>query len=610
MAKLSHRWGMWLWLQLGAMILLALAISPVIAAGEFTLHSDQNHIALGDGHLSYLRDTSTRMTVDEAIAALHAGQFTPLAGNLGLGFTRDAVWLATTLYRRPETPEKWVLRVEPPTLDVVELYQIDSGQRPKQVSGDGLPVSRRALFHRSPTFDLTLAEGRTWLLLRIETTSQVTAIPFLSQESAFTRDNLTETLLLGLYFGALWAVLVYNFVIGFSVRQSLYFLYCLLVLSHALFWLAFDGLFGLLLLPEQPVLANQILAALLGIATFLGNYFYARALEVGPGSRRSLALLRLTYLVALASTVSVFFGALPYLLPLLLASLLLSVSVLGYHALRQVREGHIEQQIFGASYIVYATTVVITVLMNLSLLPANPWTAYSAQFGQFIHVLALHLGLYFRVRTKERLHAEIQLELAQATLARKRELEQINRTLEARVTERTQALAEANRELEQLARQDVLTGLPNRRAFNDLLETEFARMKRTGLRYALIMIDIDHFKQVNDTYGHHIGDAVLQHVANILRTAVRATDHVTRLGGEEFVALLPNTMQGTEVVAEKMRAAVADSDAPVVGRVTISVGVAVASCDDENEDKAVTQADRAMYAAKASGRNRVVLSSQ
>lgn len=167
-------------------------------------------------------------------------------------------------------------------------------------------------------------------------------------------------------------------------------------------------------------------------------------------------------------------------------------------------------------------------------------------------------------------------------------------------------LVKANRELEQLARRDTLTGLANRLAATERLRAEFLRTKRTGVVYAVLLMDIDHFKRVNDGFGHETGDAVLRHVAGILAGSARTTDLVARFGGEEFLILLPDTCrEGAAVVAEKIRAAVADSAAPQVGRVTLSVGVAVAAADDLNEDEAVRRADQGLYRAKAAGRNRV-----
>lgn len=191
-------------------------------------------------------------------------------------------------------------------------------------------------------------------------------------------------------------------------------------------------------------------------------------------------------------------------------------------------------------------------------------------------------------------------------LTRKHQLEEVNANLELKVEERTVELVAANQELERIARHDALTGLHNRRAANERLQEEFQRMKRIETPYAILMMDIDHFKRVNDTFGHEAGDLVLRHVAGLLTGALRQTDFIARFGGEEFLALLPDTdRQGACVLAEKIRAAVAGSDAPEAGKITISVGVATAAVIDQRDDEAVRRADQALYRAKESGRNQV-----
>lgn len=154
---------------------------------------------------------------------------------------------------------------------------------------------------------------------------------------------------------------------------------------------------------------------------------------------------------------------------------------------------------------------------------------------------------------------------------------------------------------------DGLTGLANRRAADDRLRGEFLRMKRSASRYAVLMVDIDHFKQVNDSHGHAVGDEVLRQVAVAIVRSVRETDFVARFGGEEFLVVLPDTdSAGARTLAEKIRLAVAGTGMPVAGPVYVSVGVAMAGPDDEDEAVAVALADARLYAAKAAGRNRVM----
>ncbi|MGE5617000.1 MAG: diguanylate cyclase, partial [Bacillota bacterium] len=180
------------------------------------------------------------------------------------------------------------------------------------------------------------------------------------------------------------------------------------------------------------------------------------------------------------------------------------------------------------------------------------------------------------------------------------------RELEQQVEARTRELSDANRELERLARRDALTGLQNRMSANERLKGEFLRLRRTGEPYAILMIDIDHFKRINDTFGHEIGDGVLRQVADILLDGLRASDFLARFGGEEFLALLPATdEEGAASTAEKLREAAAAHSFGAAGRLTISIGVAMAIAVDGDEDDAVRRADAALYEAKRAGRDRV-----
>jgi diguanylate cyclase (GGDEF)-like protein len=154
---------------------------------------------------------------------------------------------------------------------------------------------------------------------------------------------------------------------------------------------------------------------------------------------------------------------------------------------------------------------------------------------------------------------------------------------------------------------DVLTGLPNRRAVEDGLRRMLAQASRTGSPLAAVLLDLDHFKQINDTCGHPRGDDVLAAVGDVLSTTLRGSDFTGRTGGEEFVALLPDTdAQGAVEAAEKLRGAFEHLEVPGVDRrITASFGVAVFPDDAVDADELLRRADRALYAAKRQGRNRV-----
>lgn len=193
-----------------------------------------------------------------------------------------------------------------------------------------------------------------------------------------------------------------------------------------------------------------------------------------------------------------------------------------------------------------------------------------------------------------------------AEMALQREQASHLKNLEREVAERTESLRAVNHELQRLVRTDALTQLLNRQAATERLQAEHLRMKRSDQHWAVMFIDIDHFKTVNDTHGHEVGDLVLNRLAHVLLQSVRATDAVARYGGEEFVVVLPGTDQrGAEWLAEKVRSAVEGTSFAPVERVTVSIGVALSRPDDPDPDAIVHRADVALYRAKREGRNRV-----
>ena len=170
-------------------------------------------------------------------------------------------------------------------------------------------------------------------------------------------------------------------------------------------------------------------------------------------------------------------------------------------------------------------------------------------------------------------------------------------------------LEKANAELDRLSKTDNLTKLLNRGAWESLLNSEFARFRRYHHDCTLIMIDIDNFKRVNDQYGHQMGDEVIRHLADTMRTCLRNTDHLGRYGGEEFAIILPETnLEGARIIAERLRETIAQAHIHSNGidlSYTISLGLATLQPQIASSQDWLRQADEALYAAKHAGRNQV-----
>ena len=191
------------------------------------------------------------------------------------------------------------------------------------------------------------------------------------------------------------------------------------------------------------------------------------------------------------------------------------------------------------------------------------------------------------------------------------ELERNAHELEARVEQRTAELRQANAELERVALTDALTGLHNRGHLNARLTEEYTRFVRHRQRYSVLLMDIDHFKLINDAHGHAAGDAVLMEFAALIRASLRASDFVGRFGGEEFLALLPGThLEGAAALAAKLCQKTREQAFKGVGYVTVSIGVAEIDVEDALYEDVVRRADTALYEAKNAGRNRIMLATR
>lgn len=203
------------------------------------------------------------------------------------------------------------------------------------------------------------------------------------------------------------------------------------------------------------------------------------------------------------------------------------------------------------------------------------------------------------MRARARRRADAGLELQLADMAHQLEL------ATTRLIEQQREFEALTLSLQKQADRDALTGLCNRQKFDTLCAAEIARSKRYGTPLALIMYDIDRFKDVNDTYGHLVGDTVLIETSRVVAVRMRESDALARWGGEEFMILAAHTdLEHALVLAEQVRAVIDDTTFPTVGKMSCSFGV-TALCEHDTVDKLIYRADAALYRAKRNGRNRV-----
>ena len=261
-------------------------------------------------------------------------------------------------------------------------------------------------------------------------------------------------------------------------------------------------------------------------------------------------------------------------------------------------------RLFAMAWFIYLIFIAWYLLELASILPTSPFGEHILAFGSVIELALLSIAFADRINHERELRLRSQSKLMDVQVA-------MNAELEEKVRLRTSELEEANRRLEILSTTDGLTGLFNRRHFDELYEKAYLQACRDGKPLAVLMIDIDHFKQLNDSFGHRFGDLCLIDAGRLIRNVVAGQEAIcARYGGEEFVVILPDASpEEAQNKAEALRLAFARhivTDGANEKVMTISVGLTVEQPVDRSAwEKLLQAADSLLYTAKRNGRNQV-----
>lgn len=613
-----HRLRLSSWLLLGLLLLS----SPIWADSRQLdiAQPSQQPLSLTT-HVGLLEDTSRTLALEDIRSAEMAGRFRyeqASSASFALGFTRSAYWFRLDVGNSSAESVTRLLVVDNPRISLVDVYLPDEqGGYRAWFTGADRPQGGKAYDNRNFVFPLHLAaHSQQVVYLRVESSIGLLVPLLLWSEQAFHAYEREDYMARAGYMGIAIAMILFNLMLFIALRERIYLLYVTFVLCAVCTLTIKNGmapdwtLFGLPLNSNVAYYSGASLA-LSGMLLFMRSMLQTTRLL--PRVDRGLLALVALYLVSPL----IYAVALPQVSRVAIVAYLLTAFVMmgvGLAcALKRQRSAYFFLAAFGLLILGGATTT----LRALGILPTNAFTEDGLQIGSSLEMLLLAFALADRINVmrQEKLQAQARLLEAQEQLVET--LQHSERELEQRVAVRTEELQVLNSRLEMLSLTDALTGIANRRHFDEVLAKECKRALRVGEPLALAVLDVDWFKTYNDHYGHPAGDSCLQQIAHTLAATIsRSTDLVARYGGEEFVFLAPSTgLAGAQSMAEKLVRAVEALALPhersPLGYVTISVGIALMPRDADSPAQALLQrADAALYRAKSQGRNRVVCDDQ
>lgn len=582
-------------------VILTLLMVPTASA--WTL-PDSDVCNIGE-QLQYLEDREESYGPEQILHdGLHWREL--VDDNFSQGFNRSAWWLKFSIANPTAHSQERLLEIGYPMLDQVHVYVYSGGRQISQfLLGDKLPYSMRPLDHHHFIIPVNWEPRQSLdFLIYVKSSGSVYAPLTLWKRSAFISYDSKRTFGQSLYLGALGIFVIYNLLLFLAVkdRSYLYFVcaegFVLLFLSSRM-GLTFRYLWPNAIIWNDRAIPVCISGVFLFAALFLNKIF--RLNEVSKSwERASLGFAGLGLLCMGVAFI------LPYHTALKLALIYSSISICSAFIAGGLcwRRGISAARLYTSAFAITLICFMPIMLSVADLVPLNYVTAYAHYVGAMVGALMLSFALTERINDDRRLRSEAQqLELDTTTRA--------NTELERIIQERTHEKQVLNERLWLLSNTDQLTGVKNRRYLDQCLAEECSRSEEKKRSVAVVLIDIDFFKRVNDTYGHAAGDACLSEVARRLAASVmRPGDEVARYGGEEFCVVLPEIdAKGALTVAERMRKAIAslpfcyeDCDLDV----TISIGVAaIIPGPGRGPDHVLQLADQALYVAKENGRNRV-----
>ena len=546
---------------------------------------------------------------------------------LNLGLEQRPVWLTFKVKNILNHNTEQLLSINNPLLSDVQVYQLHNSQLLSHTQiRDDYTLNERTIKNESLLVKLTTpANSETTIFIKVKNEVGLRVPLTLWLPETYLAHKGKLNLIYGLLIGFVFSLAVSCLVLyGFS--RKIYFAYASAITFILGFSLAYLCGFGLRYIhPSAPALQQFMIPILLMLAALMFSPLQKRVCQ----PKDSFLLKAQNVVVIILGLSLLFVWLLPNdvvavaflsLIPIVLIFYIITTSI----CIRTTSSNSNKALLLAFVFFLVVMLYLIVVLMGLYTFDESTQAfVFTCFFGSIFCLCYSVIKLFILQRDEEVAvqQAIIAKSSAQDSLLKERLKlqEKTRQELESQVDERTfelqvtlRELEDKNRELQQLNTEDALTGAKNRRFFDKKLVMELRRSRREQTPLSIIMLDIDHFKSINDTYGHIIGDQVIKAVADIIKSYLkRPLDEVARYGGEEFVVLLPNTSKdGAHNIAEQIRSAIENNTVTVANndiKFTISAGVHTHVADDINNPQIFTEcADKALYYAKQHGRNQVI----
>lgn len=570
----------------------------------------QNNISsYNDFNIEYLEEKPGESRGIEEISKM---SFTKIISNaFTFGYKDNNFWFRFSVHNDSKEARIMILELTEIFHKKVDLYVV-SDQITHEKNGLSVPIQERNIKESNPAFSLHFSPNESKeLYVNIASIYGVFGSLQLKTPEQFLKDTQLKNNMYFFYFGAVIIIALYNLFIFFYFREKIYFFYVSYVLIFVLWAANYKGV----LLPYISMKTYDILQITIPIFFTFLILFTQTVLETKKSFSFFHKILNGFLIVLVISFVwmLLFMHSGFYFMNLSASPLLPFLLLVAFWALHK---GQKFAKIYLLGLIIYIISMILISQLALGILPYSVLLSNAPIIGSVFEIMLFSLLLAYRVNQLR----EDTLEAQEKLIAQQRT--ESSRLFHA-VAEKTVALNNANKQLakeleekkelekhlKHQASTDALTGLMNRRSFFNICSKEMKRAIRSDTELSFLTVDIDKFKDVNDTYGHPFGDEVIRAIAEQMIENTREMDYVGRIGGEEFAILMPAAdMDAAFHMADRLRENIAKHKIIFeneMTQVSVSIGLSCLRREDSEIETIVDRSDKALYEAKESGRNKV-----